>query len=190
MNKFLNELKRELEKRYASADVDDIVNFYQEVITDRIENGEDESLVIAGYDIDEIVKMSGPEVYSSKKEYKAKDARKGAASLTRILFSFPVTIPLGILYIVVLILIFSFAIAGIAIGISGVAMIVYAVVGLFIHNASPGITIGTIGAVLIGVTIAIFVCMMCMKASKAAGKGILKLSSKIIRKRKYNESNI
>ena len=183
MEKFIKELRKELEKRYDGKDVDDIVDFYQEIITDRVDNGEDIDDVLGHYDIDDIVKMSGPSVYSSKKEYKVRDARKGAISLIRILFSSLFTVPLGIIYFVFLVVMVAMVISGFAVGLAGIMMIIYSVVALALHNATIGLTLGMIGLSLFGMMVAIGICMGLMKGCKIASKKILQLSSIRIRKK-------
>ena len=183
MEKFLEELRYELEKRYSGNDVNDIVDFYGEIIADRVDNGESIDDVLKQYDIQEIVKMSGPTVYSNKREYKTRDARKGAVSLIKILFSSIATIPLGILYFVFLVIIFSMIIAGFAVGLSGIITIVYAIVGLLVHDASIGVTLGAIGVAFLTTAVSIGIFLFLIKTTKIASKKILQLSSKIIRKK-------
>ena len=102
---FLDKLERETDKSVA--------NYYEELISDRVEAGEDEQKVIASYDIRRIAAESRYKESKAELEKLSKDNRRWKTWVVILaLFSAPVTIPLGFAFLVV---IFSLSISMIAI---------------------------------------------------------------------------
>ncbi|MCL2850737.1 MAG: DUF1700 domain-containing protein [Firmicutes bacterium] len=79
----------------------EITSYYDELISDRIEQGEDETSVVASYDIKKILKESEFKVAKKELETKSKRGGRGLTVLL-VLFSAPITIPLAFAFIIVM----------------------------------------------------------------------------------------
>ena len=117
--------KKEFLKKLKNATNDDaIVSYYDELISDRTENGEDEAAVVSGYDIQKIVK--GLEFKTAKEElYRSKHNKIWVVVLA--LCSTPVTIPLAISFVAI---VFSLFVVGISLIVAGVAGSVWTIIGV------------------------------------------------------------
>ncbi|MDL2292144.1 hypothetical protein LJC17_00925 [Acholeplasma sp. OttesenSCG-928-E16] len=186
MDKFLIKLKEELLKKYGSEGIDEIVDYYKEMILDRLDNNEHIDLILMDYNIKEIVTSVGPSIYANKSGYSAKDTRKGAQSLLRVLFGGVATIPLGVLYIIFLIMMVVFVIAGIAVALAGISSILYVVMNFVFFDASLGVAIGMIGLVLMSIPLSIMVCIGLNRLSKVLSKLMLKWASSIIKRKRVS----
>ena len=157
--------KKEFLNRLAAETRDDeIVSYYDELISDRIEAGESESAVLASYDIKKIVR--GLQFETAKKELEqvvetrsTTSGKKSSKSLVVILAlcSAPITIPLGIAFIAIL---FSFLVVALSFFAASVAGVVFLVVGtielitigqsaayIMFHAGSGLLTLGILGVI-------------------------------------------
>jgi uncharacterized membrane protein len=110
-----------------------MINYYDELISDRIEAGEDEEKVVASYDIKKIVRSM--EYETAKKELveqtKEKKGPKGWVVLA-LLCSAPVTLPIGIAFAGVLFALCATVIVLLVAAIAGIVFVIGSVVELAI----------------------------------------------------------
>lgn len=187
MKAWLRELERALNKKFYKDEASDIVSYYEEMIEDRISHGEDFEDIVKDYQIDQIVKSMTPEVLSKRDNNTYKKTAKSMGQLTQVLLSTPLLLPLGIVYIVLLIISFSMIVTILGIGFG-------AVVGLgtiLVNIASIGIgsaeSFVLVGAAVIGFAVAVLVCAVILKIVWEMSKLILKWFVKIVRKGERNE---
>jgi len=62
MKTWLKELERALRTKFYDDEVKDILNYYEEIINDRLSSGEKIDDILSGYEIKKIVKDMTPEI--------------------------------------------------------------------------------------------------------------------------------
>lgn len=187
MKAWLRELERALNKKFYKEEASDIVSYYEEMIEDRMSSGEDFEDIVKDYQIDQIVKSMTPEVLSKRNNNTYKKTAKSMGQLTSLLLSTPLLIPLGIMYVILLIIGFSMVVSilGIAFGaVIGLGSILANIVSIGIGTAE---SFALIGASVIGFAVAILVCSIILKIVWEISKLILKWFVKIARKGERNE---
>ncbi len=107
MNSWLKELEQALKRKFYDEESKDIVSFYEEMINDRLANGEKLDNILSGYDIRQIVKDITPEVLMKRENKSYTQVSKSTKQLMVVLLSSPLLIPLGIIYIAFLIFVVS-----------------------------------------------------------------------------------
>jgi len=190
-----HEFERALREKLASrglseSEITKSVDFYLEMIDDRIEDGMPEEEAVAAMDsIDNIVQQIlydaplGALVKSKIKTSKQKHSGENSALMVLLLvLGFPIWFPLLItvfvlfisFYIVICALIFSVFAVVFALGVSGIAMIPAAI---FAVADGPALTLGLLGAgcLLIGLTILLYY------PAKATAVGLVKLTGAFLR---------
>ncbi|MCL2756303.1 MAG: DUF1700 domain-containing protein [Firmicutes bacterium] len=167
--KFLDNLKKQTND-------DQLVAYYDELISDRIESGEDEKTVMASYDLNRVLREHEYKAMETKLVEVSKSNKRWKIWVVILaLFSTPVTIPLGIAFLAV---VFSLAItalslfaAGVLGGIAliggGIQMIINGDSAAFVVlNMSAGLVVlgimGIIGAIFTRLIIR-FIRWMCVK---------------------------
>jgi len=142
----------------------ELVNYYDELISDRIEAGEEEDTVVASLDVRKILRES--EFESAKKELaqKSKSRRgNGAVIVLLALFSAPITIPLAFAFLMVT---FAFVITGLALVGGAVAGVVFGVMGIVDSiriGESAELIILQFGIVLVVMAVLGFIGLMLSK---------------------------
>ena len=187
MKTWLKELERALSKKFYKEEVVDIVAYYQEMIEERMSHGEDFEDIISDYQIDQIVKSMTALVLSKRENDTYKKTARSMSQLTVLLLSTPLLIPLGIIYVVLLIVSFSLVVSimGIAFGtVVGLGSIIFNIASIGIGS---GESFALIGAALIGFAVAILVCALLLKMVWEVSKLILKWFVKIVKKGEENE---
>src|SRR5690554_922967 len=100
MDEFLKALEIELKKKNLyQNEIDEIIAYYEEIISDRYENGEPMNRIIESYDIRLISRMAFPQALQKRQPETRKEVSKNVGGLLLFLFSIPVLIPLGIIYL-------------------------------------------------------------------------------------------
>lgn len=190
-HEFEKALREKLGNRGLSeSEITKSVDFYLEMIDDRIEDGMPEEEAVAAMDnIDDIVQQIlydaplGTLVKSKIKTSKQKHSGENSVlTVLLLVLGFPLWFPLLItvfvlfvsFYIVICALIFSVFAVVFALGISGIAMIPAAI---FAVADGPALTLGLLGAgcLLIGLTILLYY------PAKATAIGLVKLTGAFLR---------
>ncbi len=120
MQTWLKELERALATKFYADEVKDVISYYEEMINDRLANGEDEKSILASYDIKHIVKDMTPEVLMKRENKSYLQVSKSTKQLLILLLSSPILLPLGIIYVSMLIFIVSMMITAWVLLFSGV----------------------------------------------------------------------
>jgi len=160
MYQWLNVLKEELNKHFYPDEVDDILEYYQEIIEDRVQNGEIESEVLATLDPKSIAHDMLPEVLSKRTNVTSKERLKTTKQLWVALAQTSLKVPLTIIYTIVIVLIsiimvsialsmvgsfivfiyygFDLFEAGLSnydkLGMSGISLVLLSIIGLILVN--------------------------------------------------------
>jgi len=147
-NEWLIELNKELKKYFEEKETSEIIAYYDEMICDKLEHGEDIDDVISQYQVKKIATQMIPKIVSGRK-LGTSDYKSNAKLITIILFSTPILIPLGIVYLSLMITGLSLVLSGVLIGISAVIGIIVYSVALIVSNGSFADIILGIGSTFI-----------------------------------------
>ena len=116
---FFHHLNKELKKYFSQQEIDEIVDYYEELIDDRLERGESIEHILNSYQPKEIARAMIPQVVSKRDSHDQKTT-SSLWLILLILFSSPILIPLGVVYLVVMIVAFSILLSGGIVMASGV----------------------------------------------------------------------
>ncbi|MGE4571335.1 MAG: DUF1700 domain-containing protein [Candidatus Izemoplasmatales bacterium] len=178
---FINQLRKEL-KYYKKIDSEEIIYYYDEMIQDAVDEGQDESLFIKNLgSIDQIIKNMIKDENFIEKVKSSNDN-----SLSTLLNGSIKVISLIFYYLALFILV----IISISISISGFALIFQVLVYLIIDSLSTMDQIVLIGAILIGIGLAIIgigICKNLLKTSKNIKLFFIRKTKSILRKREVTD---
>ena len=119
--------KEFLEKLLEGGGDDALVSYYDELISDRCENGEDETAVVGGYDVRKILRVVEFETAKKELETQTREKKKTKSWIVVLaLCSTPVTIPLAIAFAAI---IFALAVSVFAFLVASVAGVFYLIAG-------------------------------------------------------------
>lgn len=160
MQKWLENLKIELEKHFYPDEVNDILDYYEEMIEDRKQSGELLEDIYKSYDPKQIVREMMPDVLSKRTNVTQEERFKTTKQLWTAIAQTSLKIPLSIAYavsifVIIILLIsvtasilgslFAFVMYGLdlfeaglsnadKIGMSGIALVLLSIVGLILIN--------------------------------------------------------
>ncbi|MBN2299921.1 MAG: DUF1700 domain-containing protein [Acholeplasmataceae bacterium] len=183
MKTWLKELERELKMRFYLSEVQDILSYYEEMIQERLDQGEYIDDILSDYDAKEIAKSMTTDVVMKRANDTYKSMAKSSKQLLEFLLSTPLLIPLGFAYVIVLIVLVSLII-------SLFATIFGSVIGMiviFISMVSSGLgqneIIGFLGVGLIGVSLATFILIAMSQVTLAISKKLIYMFSRLAKHR-------
>lgn len=107
MKTWLKELERALRAKFYDDEVKEILSYYEEIIHDRLSAGEKLDEILSGYDVKKIVKDMTLEVLIKRENTSVSKVSKSTKQLLILLLGSPILLPLGIVYISVLIFVLS-----------------------------------------------------------------------------------
>ena len=157
MKTWLIEFEIALKKHFYTDEVKRIIDYYEEMINDRIQTGEDEKEVLAEYNIDSIVKEMTLDVLVKRENNTLGYVSKSLKQLLIILLSTPLLIPIGALFLVILILLFSIAITSFSIVFASLLVFIVFLIDLFSTGLTISETFGLLGISLMAISV-IFLC--------------------------------
>ena len=176
--KFLNELKRRL-KGLPREDIDSRIDFYSEMIDDRIESGltEEEAVADIG-SVDEVVAQIAKDTpFMHLVKEKVKPKRKiSAVEIVLLIVCFPLWFPLavtaGVLILVAYLLMWVGVIVTYAIEAALIATVIYGVIAIFVTGFNPAY----LGATMVALGLAMIMLFACI----AATKGSFRLTKRVL----------
>lgn len=160
--KFLEALNVALHKHFYKKEIDDIITYYEEIIEERLANGEMIESIIASYDIQTIVKEMATE-YIPKRDLNTKATLKSTHLLLIVLLSTPLLLPIGITYIVLLSVSFAMIVTGAALIGSGFVLIFTTIIRAISSAQSFSEQLVLIGGSLIAAAILIWIGALMMR---------------------------
>ncbi len=179
--RWFNSLKKELDRFFSDEESREIMNYYEEMFNEKLDNGEDIDHVLDHYDPKKIAKQMIPEVVSRRSVEKVKS---NAWLVLLILFSTPILIPLGIVYLTLMIV----AVVLIFTGFIVAASSIFGIFGFIIQLVMSGVTganlLLAIGIGLIGLAILMGVGYLLTKVSWVVLKQLSIWFSKLITRKK------
>ena len=111
MKTWLKELEYALQEKFYAEEITDIIDYYEEMISDRVATGEKIDDVLSAYDIKEIIKEVTPEVLIKRENSSVNRVSRSTKQLILLLLGTPILLPLGILYLAILIVVVAIMIA-------------------------------------------------------------------------------
>lgn len=187
MKVWLKELERALSRKFYEEEVKDIISFYEEVINDRVSNGELLDDILSGCDIQKIVKDMMPEVLMKRENKSYVQVSKSTRQLLILLLGSPILVPLGIIYISILIFVMSMIFtSGILIFTSIIGFGSY-VIDLFSTDLSIPNVIGTLGFGLMIFSMMILIAIWLYQLMILIWKKMIFWFSKVAQKRGEHE---
>ena len=194
-NEFLNSLKSRL-KAFNESEVKSIMDFYDELIEEKKENGLSEEEAIASFgDMNSIVNKVSADLVLTRSNNQTSNPAKNFLIILGICAS-PILIPIGIalsavvfsLIVVVFSLLISFLVSGIAVLVALIPM----VISMIMSGTAPSIIIMAVGMCLVACAILTYLAILTIQGGKAALQAIIKFFSKRIKNKSEvnkNESN-
>ncbi len=152
MKKWLDELKIALDKYFYEDEVKRILAYYEEMISERIVAGEVEEKILLQYNIPDIIKEMTLEVLVKRENETVKYVMRSLKQLLIILLSTPLLLPIGIFFLVVLILIASLSVANLAVVFTTLLIFIVFLVDLLTTGLSLTETMGLLGVSLLVVS--------------------------------------
>lgn len=188
-DKWLMSLKEELSRYFSENEKEEIISYYEEMIDDRLDQGESIEHILDDYDAKKIAKYMIPEVISKRKQTE-KTTSDNAWLIALLLFSTPILIPLGVVYLSLMVVAISLIFSGIAVMVSGVgAVIVQVIRGVTLGLAFPELLV-SIGVSLLALVVCLAVGYWLVKVSWWLIQQLaIWFSRLIIRKREEHENH-
>ena len=189
MKTWLRELERELKRRFYDEEVKDVLSYYEEMIQERLSSGEQLDDILESYNIRDIAKSITPEVIMKRTNDTYKKAVKSTKQLAAVLLSTPLLIPLGVLYLSLLIFAVSMMIASGAIILSSIVGGIAFLADLSQSNLGNNEMMGLIGMILMTFSLMILFSLWMFRWIQILTKKLLYIFSKLARnKGEKNES--
>lgn len=181
MEKFLKDLEKELKsKKLYQHEIDEILAYYEEIISDRYENGEAMDRIIESYDIRMISRMAFPQALSKREPENRKEVSKNIGSLLIFLFSMPILIPLGVIYLAFIIVVFALIISSVAVGISGILGFIVLMFQVLQSGSNVGTILAVIGAYVAAISLAMIILYYISYLFTYLLKGSVKIISRLV----------
>ncbi|QWB95942.1 DUF1700 domain-containing protein [Mycoplasmatota bacterium] len=186
--RWFDQLKDELSKYFNKEETAEIINYYDEMIHDKLEDGQDFDDIIKSYDPKQIAKQMIPRVIAERQTSSLK-LDNNAKLIILVLFSTPVLIPLGALYVSLMAVASSMVVTGIALVISAVGgMIITGLRLLFAGLATPDLLLA-LGINIIGFALMAIIGYWLLKVSWVVLQRLsIWISKMIVRKRGTHEN--
>lgn len=105
MNKILNKIEKNL-RGMNKPEVEEVLQYYEEIISDRLENGESIEQINNSIDYNEIRKIYVPKSINTRNNETIKESANTSKTLLLFLLTSPILIPLAILYFVIVFVIY------------------------------------------------------------------------------------
>ncbi|HBG33674.1 MAG TPA: hypothetical protein DEG42_07440 [Acholeplasmataceae bacterium] len=189
MKTWLRELERELKRRFYDEEVKDVLSYYEEMIQERLSSGEQLDDILESYNIRDIAKSITPEVIMKRTNDTYKKAVKSTKQLVAVLLSTPLLIPLGVLYLSLLIFAVSMMIASGAVILSSIVGGIAFLADLSQSNLGTNEVMGLIGMLLMTFSLMILFSLWMFRWIQILTKKLLYIFSKLARnKGEKNES--
>lgn len=155
MKYWIRDLESALRKHFYDDEVTEIVNYYTEMIEERKARGESVEDILKSYDIKDIVRHMTPDVLIRRVNDTHWKTSKSIRQLLVLLLSTPFLIPLGILYLVMVIVAIALIIASLSILFSSVIGVIALIVDVSSSAMGTAEMFGMVGVSLMGFSFAI-----------------------------------
>ncbi len=183
MKTWLKELERELKKRFYTSEVSDILSYYEEIIQERLDEGERLDDILSDYDSKTIAKQMTTEVVMKRANDSYRAIAKSSKQLVEFLLTSPLLIPLGFAYIIVLIVFVSLIISLVA----SIFASVVALIAVFVSMISSGLgqyeIMAFIGIGFMGLSLMTLILLGLSQATLLILKQLIKIFGKLAKRK-------
>ncbi|MFA6801321.1 MAG: DUF1700 domain-containing protein [Acholeplasmataceae bacterium] len=186
---WLIQFEKELTNYFDKKETDEILTYYEEMVNDKLDEGRDIDEVLSSYEPKKLAKQLIPQVLS-KRAVKSKDTSHNAWLVVLILFSSPILIPLGIVYISLMIVAASLVISGGAVIIGGAFSVIMYLFQVFTMGLAAPELFVSIGMGLIAFSILSTLGYFMFKISWYIFKQLAIWFSRLIVRKRENYENI
>lgn len=185
---FINALNKELNTYFQKSESDEIVAYYEELIDDRLERGESIEHILANYHPKEIAKSMIPQVVS-RRDHDPKTTSSSLWLILLLLFSSPILIPLGVVYLVVMLVAIILILSGGMVMISGVIALIGQVIRSIIVQLPLADSLLMIGIGLIAFAVCMAIGYYLVKWSYEILKHLAVWFGKLVTRKKVNHES-
>lgn len=180
--KWFEQLNRELSHYFEEDETREIMSYYEEMFHDKLEDGKDLDDIIDQYDPKRIARQMIPRVVSGRK-VETSSTKNNAKLIILILFSTPILIPLGVVYVSLIITGLSLVFTGIVlIGSAGLGLIASMIRVFLLGLAIPEMLV-SVGALCLGFSLMAVVGYYLYKISWQAVQVLSIWMSKLINRK-------
>ncbi|MCD4827315.1 MAG: DUF1700 domain-containing protein [Acholeplasmataceae bacterium] len=189
MKTFLKELEKELKSRFYVNEVSDIISYYEEMIQERLSDGELIEDILSDYDAKEIAKSMTTDVIMKRANDTYRVVAKSSKQLLNFLLSTPLLVPIGFAYIIMLIVFGSIILGLGAAIISTLTGIVIVLVNMLESGLGQAEIFAFVGLSLIGFSFMAFMFMWSSKIAIYISRQMIQLFSKLAKnkEKKYED---
>ncbi len=182
MEKWLRALEAYLLKKFNQEEVNIVIDYYKEMISERVEHGENIDDVLASYQMKTIRKDMTVDLLSKRNITTPKEFVRSIVQFFVILLTTPLWIPLAIMYFVLFLLLGIFAIVAGIIFVAGIISIIFYTIEAFGQNYNTMETLGYVGLVLISISILSLVSIGIYRLCDRSAKSLYCIFMKLVRK--------
>ena len=182
MKKWLESLRQRLNQKFNKEEVEEVIAYYEELINDRLDHGEQLEDILNSFHIHEIEKDMFVNQLSKRENLSLKDLIKTMTQFFIVLITTPLWIPIAVLYFVFYILVAVFFIVSFSLVFSGfIAGIYYIGLGLITYQGVFEL-MGQIGLGLITTVVLCLVGLLFYKLSIWIAKYVITVFTKLVKK--------
>ena len=182
MDKWLKTLEQRLSKKFNKTEVDEVISYYEEIINDRLEQGESIEEILKSYHMATIERDMMVSELSKREVNSIQDLLKIVFQFFLILIATPLWIPIAVIYFVSYVIVFVFFIVSISIFFSGLAAIIYYIAIAFTDMTSFLEVTGYIGIGLVVMAILSLISLGFYRVSQWIAKNLFKVFVNLIKK--------
>ncbi len=180
MNNWKNQLRKELRRQFSETELNEIIDYYEELINDRVERGESLNKVLKSYDPKTIKKEMLPTMIQKRDHSKVKTTSRSSWQILLILLSTPILLPLAIVYIALIIVALALALSGVLVMIATLIALIPYLIDIIRATDPLATTLAISGIGLIVLPLASLIGYGLFKISFSLTKGMVSLFSNML----------
>ncbi|VEU80855.1 DUF1700 domain-containing protein [Haploplasma axanthum] len=182
MKKIIKKIEHEL-RGLRSEEKEDIISYYVEMINDRLDNGEKLEDIEKTIEYSEIRKNYYPKTINERENKTVNDSLKTSGKLLLYLFASPLLIPIGLVYLVIIIVMYILILSSIIVMVAVPFGLVAYIIGLFRDKIEIGNLLISSGVYMVVMSILVVIFYNIMKWSVKVNNALIKVFSRKVLKR-------
>lgn len=180
MTNWKNKLRKELKKQFSKDEIEEIIAYYEEIINDRVDRGEDLDKVLRSYNPHMIKKEMLPTMIQKRDHTKVKSSGRSSGQILLILFSTPILLPLLIIYLALIIVACALVITGFAVMVASLLALIPYSIDIFTTTTNQATQFGLLGIGLVILPVASLIGYGLFKTAFVIMKSMISFFSKLI----------
>lgn len=182
MEKWLKTLEALLLKKYDQQEVDIVIDYYKEMISERVERGENIDDVLASYQMKIILKDMMVDHLAKRKVTNTKDFVKSLIQFFLILITTPLWIPFAIVYFVLFLVLAILIVVSGSLLVAGIVSVIFYGIQAFGQSFSAMEIAGYMGLILISASLLGLIGVSLYRLSERSAKMLYGVFLKLVRK--------